>query len=145
MRLIFKMIVWFQTLLFLVLFFILDKNSNTSLNIHDTYYVISKADLYFLFFFLFLLYGIVGFFNKNNRFLLFTITLTFTTILVWGFIFVDYLDKKPISEVDFNSLLNQPDYNFYLLIILFILIITQILFFINTFAMLVIKIRRPKS
>lgn len=145
MRLIFKMIVWFQTLLFLVLFFILDKNSNTSLNIHDTYYVISKADLYFLFFVLFLLYGIVGFFNKNNCFSLFIITLTLTTILVWCLILVDYLDKKPISEVDFQSLVNQPNYNFYLLIILFILIITQILFFINTFALLVTKIRRPKS
>ena len=145
MRLVFKIIVWVQTLLFLGLFLISGENSNTSINIHDTYYVISSADLYFLFFFLFLLYGIIDFLTKNSRFLLFACSLALTISVVWSFIFVDYLDKKQLSEVDFHSLLDQPDYNFYLLIVLFILFITQVLFFINIFAVLITKLTRLLS
>lgn len=145
MRLVFKIIVWFHTLLFLGLFFISDKDSSTSVNIHDTYYVISKSHLYFLFCILFLLYGIVGFITKNSRFLLFKTSSTLTISLVWSSIFVDYLDKKTLSKVDFNSLLNQADYNFYLLILLFILFITQVLFFINIFAVLITKLTRLLS
>lgn len=145
MRLVFKIIVWVQTLLFLGLFFISDENSSTSVNIHDTYYVISSADLYFLFFFLFLLYGIVDFLTKNSRFQLFTITLILTTSSVWSFIFVNYLDEKQMSEVDFQSLLNQPNYNFYLLLLLFILLVTQVVFFINIFAITITKMRRLRS
>jgi hypothetical protein len=145
MRLVFKLIVWFHTLLFLVLFFISDQDSSTSVNIHDTYYVISKSHLYFLFCILFLVYGIVDFITKNSRFLLYKTSSTLTISLVWSFIFVDYLDKKTLSEVDFNPLLNQPDYNFYLLIVLFILFITQVLFFINIFAVLILKLTRLLS
>jgi hypothetical protein len=145
MRLVFKLIVWFHTLLFLGLFFISDQDSSTSVNIHDTYYVISKSHLYFLFCILFLVYGIVDFITKNSRFLLYKTSSTLTISLVWSFIFVDYLDKKTLSEVDFNPLLNQPDYNFYLLIVLFILFITQVLFFINIFAVLILKLTRLLS
>jgi hypothetical protein len=145
MRLVFKLIVWFHTLLFLGLFFISDQDSSTSVNIHDTYYVISKSHLYFLFCILFLVYGIVDFITKNSRFLLYKTSSTLTISLVWSFIFVDYLDIKTLSEVDFNPLLNQPDYNFYLLIVLFILFITQVLFFINIFAVLILKLTRLLS
>jgi len=145
MRLVFKLIVWFHTLLFLGLFFISDQDSSTSVNIHDTYYVISKSHLYFLFCILFLVYGIVDFITKNSRFLLYKTSSTLTISLVWSFIFVDYLYIKTLSEVDFNPLLNQPDYNFYLLIVLFILFITQVLFFINIFAVLIIKLTRLLS
>lgn len=145
MRLVFKIIVWVQTLLFLGLFFISDENSSTSVNIHDTYYVISKSHLYFLFFFLFLLYGIVDFLTKNSRFQLFTITLILTTSSVWSFIFVNYLDEKQLSEVDFQSLLDQPNYNFYLLLLLFILLVTQVVFFINIFAITITKMIRLRS
>jgi hypothetical protein len=145
MRLVFKLIVWFHTLLFLVLFFISDEDSSTSVNIHDTYYVISKSHLYFLFCILFLVYGIVDFITKNSRFLLYKTSSTLTISLVWGFIFVDYLYIKTLSEVDFHSLLDQPNYNFYLLIVLFILFITQVVFFINIFAITITKMRRLRS
>jgi hypothetical protein len=145
MRLVFKLIVWFHTLLFLGLFFISDQDSSTSVNIHDTYYVISKSHLYFLFCILFLVYGIVDFITKNSRFLLYKTSSTLTISLVWGFIFVDYLYIKTLSEVDFHSLLDQPNYNFYLLIVLFILFITQVLFFINIFAVLILKLTRLLS
>jgi hypothetical protein len=145
MRLVFKLIVWFHTLLFLVLFFISDQDSSTSVNIHDTYYVISKSHLYFLFCILFLVYGIVDFITKNSRFLLYKTSSTLTISLVWGFIFVDYLYIKTLSEVDFHSLLDQPNYNFYLLIVLFILFITQVVFFINIFAITITKMRRLRS
>lgn len=58
MKAIFKIIIWFHTLLFLGLFFISDQDSSASVNIHDTYYVMDKQDVYFTLFMLFIITGL---------------------------------------------------------------------------------------
>lgn len=145
MKAIFKIIIWFHTLLFLGLFFISDQDSSASVNIHDTYYVMGKQVVYFTLFMLFLITGLFDLIMIKSNNLFSIIHLFISIIVIWGFLFIDYLYQKSLSDNNLESLINHPNYNFYLIMLIFILLVIQVLFFINIFAVIITKMRRQSA
>lgn len=145
MKAIFKIIIWFHTLLFLGLFFISDQDSSASVNIHDTYYVMGKQDVYFTLFILFLITGLFDLIMIKSNNLFSILHLFISIIVIWGFLFIDYLYQKSLSDNNLESLINHPNYNFYLIMLIFILLVIQVLFFINIFAVIITKMRRQSA
>ena len=134
------------SILFLLLKIFLNTNSKTTLNISDTYFVISRKDVYLIVFILLgitsLVYMLLDFFriNISKRSILFHIFGLLTTIILF-FYLNDLSDQFDLKKKEFEDLINPTDFNKYIFIVILITISLQFFFLINIFVSIIKKLR----
>lgn len=121
--------------------FISKDDSIISVNIHDTYYVMGKINFYKFYAAFFLVLSLLYLFFDITKFKLYEVL---NVIHIYGVLilfvllnYFNYQDSLANKAINFNVLLNQVDYGFYVILTLLATIFLQILFIINIFVALI--------
>ena len=139
------LILVFITTLFIALYFFTSLDLNFFINIHDTYYVVTRELVFLFFIILFgltsLVYFILDFLkiNFSLKSIWFHITglISITAIIFYLNYLSSEFDKK---EKTFEDYLNAIDYNKYIFMLVLILFSFQFFFIINIIPQLIRKI-----
>ena len=135
----------FVAILFIALYFFTNFDLNFTINIHDTYFVMSR-ELVFLFFivlfgFTSILYFVLDFlkinFSLKSIWFHSIVLLSITTIIFYLSYLSNEFDKK---EKVFEDYLNSIDYNKYIFMLVLMLFSFQFYFIINIISQLIRKI-----
>lgn len=136
---------------FLLLIFSFYSNSqeSLSLNVGDTYYVVSNIDFYRFYSILLLVLGLLYLILDKAKVVLF-LFISFvhvfgTLVLYLLLIYFNYQNSLEYQEPTFHQLNDLPDYNSYLIIILLVFLFLQILFIINIFVSIIKKLRNSAT
>ncbi len=139
------LILVFVAILFIALYFFTNFDLNFTINIHDTYFVMSR-ELVFLFFivlfgFTSILYFVLDFlkinFSLKSIWFHSIVLLSITTIIFYLSYLSNEFDKK---EKVFEDYLNSIDYNKYIFMLVLMLFSFQFYFIINIISQLIRKI-----
>ena len=135
------------TLLFVVAFLLLiysfysNSVQSYSLNIADTFYVISNIDFYRFYAALLLILGLLYFTLDRTKVVLLSLLSLLhifgTLVLYLLLIYFNYQNSLEYQGPTFHQLNDLPDYNSYIIITLLIFIFLQILFIINIFVSII--------
>ncbi len=138
------MLLLIASILLLVLGFY-DDEQKFNLNFKDTYFVISSLDFYWLFSILTLLLGLIYIIFEKFNVVLFSILSKIhiygTLILLLLFFYYSYKNSIIENHKNFEELLNQTDYNSYMIITLIVIVFLQLLLLMNIFASTIKHIR----
>lgn len=126
--------------LFFIRFFVDGKNT-LSVNVHDTYFVVSLKDTIALFGILLLFFGVFYWLSDKFKFSLNAVLsnshIFGTLILFLLFFFFNYKSVQELNQTPvFSEIINSVDYNSYLIFCLMAIIFLQFLFIINIFVSL---------
>jgi hypothetical protein len=121
--------------------FVSDEQDNLRINIHDTYYVMTKIDSYKFFsaflLGLALLYLLLDVF-RLKLFSILNLIHIYGTLMLFGLLnYYNYYNSLVYKSVNLNGLFDVVDYNSYIVITVFAIIFLQFLFIINIFASLI--------
>lgn len=139
------LILVFVAILFIALYFFTNFDLNFTINIHDTYFVMSR-ELVFLFFivlfgFTSILYFVLDFlkinFSLKSIWFHSIVLLSITTIIFYLSYLSNEFNKK---EKVFEGYLNSIDYNKYIFMLVLMLFSFQLYFIINIISQLIRKI-----
>lgn len=135
------------SILFLMFYFFLNSDAKTILNIHDTYFVILRKELFLIIFILLgftsLIYVLLDFFKvnllkKNIWFHILSLLIMVTFFFYTNKLSDEYDSKKKVYGV----LIDPPDFNKYMFVIILVTVSLQFFFIINIFVPLIKKIFR---
>lgn len=114
-------------------------------NVYDTYYVISETNLYKIYSLFLLVLGLVYWLMQKRKYklnIIISLIHSYGTILLYGFLlYFNYYNLAERTPEDYRTVFDHPDYNFYIICVLSIIILLQLLFIINIFASVVKKLR----
>jgi|GEM_PF-2950586 len=134
------------TIVFIVLFFLINTDAKFVLNIHDTYYVAAVNHIVLLLFYLFgiisIIYFLLDFIKVDLSKVNIWIHVLGSMLSIASFFYINYLSNELPSQVkEFEYWQNIPDYNLYFFVVILILIALQFFFIINIFVSLIKKMK----
>jgi heme/copper-type cytochrome/quinol oxidase subunit 1 len=140
----------FATIVLIALYFIGNPEATFALNIHDTYYVVAIKHIVLFLFYLFgsvsIIYFLFDFLNIKLSKINIWIHVLASMISLFFLFYLNYLSNElPAQEKGFEDLINTPDYNLYIFVLILIIISLQFFFLINIFVALIKKMRLLKS
>ncbi|WP_284651674.1 hypothetical protein [Flavobacterium terrisoli] len=138
----------FTEVLVLLSYFIVGNNDddNFAVNVHDTYFVMSKNDMILFLIVLLSFSGIIYWMMTKFKVAVNMVLANshifgtlFLTALLFYFNYQDSLQLfTNVNNID--DLLNPTDYNFYIIITLMLIALLQVLFIINIFVAIIKKL-----
>lgn len=125
------------SILFLILSFMGDKDETLDINVHDTYYIISRQHSFILLCLIFLTTGLF-------YFVFYFFKIQFVSILslvhVYGSLFFLGIFFYYLGKINSSSIFDSIDYNLRTIISLFIFAGLQLLFVFNLFISIIKKL-----
>lgn len=107
-------------------------------NVYDTYYVISETHLHKIYSVFLLVLGLIYWLMERGKFklnIVISLIHSYGTIILYGFLlYFNYYNLAERTPEDYRAVFDHPDYNFYIICVLLIIILLQLLFIINIFA-----------
>ncbi len=140
-------LLFIASLIFFSISIFINSQMNYDINIQDTYYVIREVDFYIMISFFVLILGLLYFILEKIKIILIPfiskVHIFGTLILLFLNIYFNYYNLLEYQSNEF--LFDKPDYNKYIIISIFVLIILQLLFIINIFVSLIKKMKSLRA